>query len=158
MAKQHMQRLRAAESQEEHDARIVKIRQHISVIQETESVEQREIRLSALRMHNSQVRADETPEQREVRLSALRMHSSQVRKAEKSQIEAFNKTINIFCDKVCEICTKRSNPNQVTNHKIKLSTASYLPAELTSKGTILLCLQAANAVLWFWRTLQEQQY
>ncbi|GFQ72034.1 ATP-dependent DNA helicase [Trichonephila clavata] len=90
-------------------------------------------------MHNSQVRSDETPEQREVRLSALRMHRSQVRKAEKSQIEAFNKTINIFCDKVCEICTKRCYPNQVTNHKINLSTASYLPAELTSKGTILLC-------------------
>ncbi|GFR03235.1 ATP-dependent DNA helicase [Trichonephila clavata] len=90
-------------------------------------------------MHNSQVRSDETPEQREVRLSALRMHRSKVRKAEKSQIEAFNKTINIFCDKVCEICTKRCYPHQVTNHKINLSTASYLPAELTSKGTILLC-------------------
>ncbi|GFQ71613.1 hypothetical protein TNCT_629061 [Trichonephila clavata] len=62
MAKQRMQPLRVAESQEEHDARIAKIRQHISVIQETKSVEQREIRLSALRMHNSQVRAGETPE------------------------------------------------------------------------------------------------
>ncbi|GFQ80750.1 ATP-dependent DNA helicase [Trichonephila clavata] len=69
-------------------------------------------------MHNSQVRADETPEQREVRLSALQTHNSPVRADETPD---------------------RCYPNQVTNHKINLSTASYLPAELTSKGTILLC-------------------
>ncbi|XP_063899054.1 uncharacterized protein LOC135119158 [Helicoverpa armigera] len=135
---------RACETPDQREDRLSALREYSAQVRACETPDQREDRLSALREHSAQVRACETPYQREVRLTALREHSSQVRTSEKAQIETFNKTINIFCDRVCEICTKRCYPNQVTNCNVNVSASSYLPAELTNKGTILLCHRCKN--------------
>ncbi|GFT79311.1 transposable element Tcb2 transposase [Trichonephila clavipes] len=63
-----------------------------------------------------------------------------------SRYYTFNKTcfclipypINTFCDRTCEICTKRCYPNQVTKCPLT-ETKTHLPNELRNKPALLLC-------------------
>ncbi|GFU99755.1 transposable element Tcb2 transposase [Trichonephila clavipes] len=55
-----------------------------------------------------------------------------------AQIAAFERAINTFCDRTCEICTKRCYPNQVTKCPLT-ETKTHLPNELGNKPVLLLC-------------------
>ncbi|CAG9773736.1 unnamed protein product [Ceutorhynchus assimilis] len=135
----HATQVRAAERPEQREIRLENMRLHATQVRALENTEQRDTRLKSMRSHASQVRAAETPAERVARTQNMRVYSSQSRRAHRANIETFQKTINTFCDRICMICTKRCYTNQVTNYKVHIIKAAYLPQELACKTTLLLC-------------------
>ncbi|CAH1133413.1 unnamed protein product [Ceutorhynchus assimilis] len=135
----HATQVRAAERPEQRDIRLENMRLHATQVHALENTEQRDTHLESMRSHASQVRAAETPAERVARTQNMRVYSSQSRRADRANIETFQKTINTFCDRICMICTKSCYPNQVTNYKVDIIKTAYLPQELACKTTLLLC-------------------
>ena len=72
--------------------------------------EQRETRLQDLRRRQALTIANEKQEQHEARQERQRIQHSQVLRTVNAQIDTFERAIITFCDRTCEICTKRCHP------------------------------------------------
>ncbi|GFW37625.1 ATP-dependent DNA helicase [Trichonephila clavipes] len=111
-------------------------RQALTIKNETQ--EQRETQLKDLRRRQALTIENETQEQRKAHQERQRIQHSQTLRRVNAQIAAFESAINTFCNRTCEICTKRCHPNQVTKCPLT-ETKTYLPNELKSKPLLLLC-------------------
>ncbi|GIY57521.1 ATP-dependent DNA helicase [Caerostris darwini] len=47
--------------------------------------------------------------------------------------------INTFCDKICEVCTKRCYQHQISRWTVDTKTAPYLPNELKQRNCLVVC-------------------
>ena len=128
-----------SETVEEKEARLMQYKMYKSQKLQKETPEQRETRLERDRLYHSQVRAAETLQQREIRLENDRQKYSQKKSQLNIDLQTFDKSINTFCDKICDVCTKQCYPNQVATCRPSAAAESYLPNELKQKSTLLLC-------------------
>ncbi|KAG5674477.1 hypothetical protein PVAND_004445 [Polypedilum vanderplanki] len=125
---------RANESVEEHASRLERDRLRHEEARANESVEEHTSRLERDRLRHEEARANETPEEHEARLQRLRIEYAQRIANE----EEFNKTINTFCEKNCDICEKKCYPDQVATYQ-NVTPKPYLPQELAEKDIIIVC-------------------
>ncbi|KAG5666753.1 hypothetical protein PVAND_014765 [Polypedilum vanderplanki] len=91
-------------------------------------------RLQQDRLRHFERRENETHEEHEIRLQRLRIEYAQ----RMASVEEFNKTINTFCDKNCDICEKKCYPDQVANYQ-NVTPKPYLPIELAEKEVLIVC-------------------
>ncbi|UYV75572.1 K02A2.6-like [Cordylochernes scorpioides] len=126
---------RAMETSAERETRLENNRHFKSTSRAKETSEEREARLENDRHFKSKSRAIETAAGRKIRLEKDRLRILK----RNADISTLTNTINTYCGSICEICTKRTYPNQVTTYKVSTSKASYLPAELAQNTTLLLC-------------------
>ncbi|GFQ95021.1 uncharacterized protein TNCT_627381 [Trichonephila clavata] len=61
------------------------------------------------------------------------------RRSYKGSMTGFMQAINTFCDKICDICTKRCYPQQISKWTINLKTTLYLPNEIKQRNCLALC-------------------
>ncbi|KAG5685138.1 hypothetical protein PVAND_014332 [Polypedilum vanderplanki] len=125
---------RANETVEEYISRLERDRLRHEELRAEETVEEYISWLEQDRLRHERLRLNETPEEHEARLQRLRIEYAQ----RKANTEEFNKTINTFCDRNCDICEKKCYPDQVANYQ-NVTSKSYLPQELTEKDIIIVC-------------------
>ncbi|CAG5001922.1 unnamed protein product [Parnassius apollo] len=101
------------------------------------------VRLIQGRERQRQQLSSETPEHRDTRLNKQRERTQQCRA---NNLQAFENAINTICIHVCDICTKRCYPNQVRTVRYNAAALTYLPVELTSKISLLLCSRCQTYV------------
>ncbi|GFQ93618.1 uncharacterized protein TNCT_299151 [Trichonephila clavata] len=68
----------------------------------------------------------------------MRQHNAESR-SYKVSMTGFMQALNTFCDKMCEICTKRCYPHQISKWTINSKTAPYLPNELKQRNCLVAC-------------------
>ncbi|GFY78118.1 hypothetical protein TNIN_62041 [Trichonephila inaurata madagascariensis] len=125
------------ETREQHELRLQDQRRKQALTIKNETQEQRETRLKDLRRIQALTIENETQEQCKVRQERQRIQHSQTLRRVNAQIAAFERAINTFCDRTCEICTKRCYPNQVTKCPLT-ETKTHLPNEFRNKQVLLL--------------------
>ncbi|VVC96008.1 unnamed protein product, partial [Leptidea sinapis] len=133
----------ASKTSEQYEARLKKQRQRYTQITASETPEEYEARLTKQRERYTQMIASETPEHRDTRLNKQRERTQQCRA---NNLQAFENAINTICIHVCDICTKRCYPNQVRTVRYNAAELTYLPVELTSKISLLLCSRCQTHV------------
>ncbi|UYV74801.1 hypothetical protein LAZ67_12001037 [Cordylochernes scorpioides] len=126
---------RAKETSAEREARLEHDRNFKSTSRAMETSAEHKSRLENDRHFKSKSRAIETAAGRKIRLEKDRLR---ILKGN-ADISTVTNTINTYCDSICEICTKKTYPNQVTTYRVSTSKAPYLPAELAQKTPLLLC-------------------
>ncbi|XP_044597317.1 uncharacterized protein LOC123273901 [Cotesia glomerata] len=137
--RQHEAEKRISESDQAREARLQQMRQHKAEKRTSESDQAREVRLQQIRQHEAEKRISESDQAREVRLQQMQQRNAESRRLSRASITGFIKTINTFCDKICEICTKRCYTHQISNWIVDTKTAPYLPDELTQKNSLVVC-------------------
>ena len=148
----------ASETVEEKEARLMRYKMCKSQRLQNELPEQREARLEHDRLYHAQIRATETLQQRETRLEKRRVTYSQASAQLNTHLKIFYDTINKFCDKICEVCTKRCYPNQVATCRPSVAAESYLPDELKQKSILLLCHRCKTHITSNKRTCPSKAY
>ncbi|KAG5685123.1 hypothetical protein PVAND_014319 [Polypedilum vanderplanki] len=127
-------RLRHALISIENISRLEQDRLRHEYARSIETDEQHFSRLEQVRSQIAQTRANETAEEHEARLQERRILYAE----RKANTEEFNKTINTFCDKNCDICEKKCYPDQVANYQ-NVTPKLYLPTELIEKEVLTVC-------------------
>ncbi|GFT80294.1 uncharacterized protein NPIL_246441 [Nephila pilipes] len=125
-----------------HSLRLQDLRRRQALTIENETPEQHETQLQDLRRRQALTIENETQEQRE---ATKEIQHSQAQRRVKTQIASFERAINTFCDRTCEICTKRCYPNQVAKCYLT-ETKAYLPDELRHRSMLLLCHRCKNHI------------
>ncbi|GFV85979.1 uncharacterized protein TNCV_203591 [Trichonephila clavipes] len=105
---------------------------------ENETQEDCETRLQGPRRRQVLTIENETQEQRRYCQERQHIQHSQTLRRVNAQISVFERAINTFCDRTCEICTTQCYPNLVTKCPLT-ETKAYLPYELRNKPMLLLC-------------------
>lgn len=125
---------RAAESVVKRNRRLALEKEKYAQSRATESVDKRNRRLALERQRYALAIQNESEQEHQERLARLRDAYAQ----HSASAEAFNRAINTFCDRTCEICIKQCYPDQVTKFTIK-TVKPYLPQELASKNALVVC-------------------
>ncbi|KAG5666270.1 hypothetical protein PVAND_017605 [Polypedilum vanderplanki] len=125
---------RAEETAEEYISRLEQDRLRHEEARAEETAEEYISRLEQDRLRHERLRLNETPEEHEARLQRLRIEYAQ----RMTNVEEFNKTINTFCDRNCDICEKKCYPDQVATYQ-NVTPKPYLPQELAEKNIIIVC-------------------
>ncbi|KAL4721516.1 hypothetical protein ACJJTC_002778, partial [Scirpophaga incertulas] len=126
----------ASETPEDHEASLTKQRERYTQMIASETPEEHEARSTKQRERYTKMVASETPEHHDTRLNKRRERTQQCRA---NNLQAFENAINTICIHVCDICTKRCYPNQVRTVQYNAAALTYLPMELISKISLLLC-------------------
>lgn len=137
---------RQRETSEQRSARLDKDRLRHTQLRANETPEQRQARLSRGRQNMSQMRAEESPNQRQVRMERDRLYHLQQREQLRADVATFEKAINTFCDSICQICTKRCYPAQITTCQATFEAATYLPDELNTGQILRVCHRCKNHI------------
>ena len=125
---------RAAETSSQRSYRLTLDATQHAIARAAETAEDRSYRLASNSMRNALARAAETIEEHDERLRLLR-------EAFANRLldgDEFYRTINTFCDRVCDICLKQCYPNQVVNYRNDVPK-SYLPQKLADKSVLVVC-------------------
>lgn len=134
---------RAEESQSERENHLKTLCNSAKIRQAEESQSEREDRFLALREYDTIRRATKSQSEREAHLECERQRRQQLNASE----QIFKKAINIFCDKICEVCTKKCYSSQVTLPKFTDTQPFHLPSELKNKIQLLLCHRCKKTLL-----------
>lgn len=133
--RQYYSQQRAAETSQERENRLARDRLLYSEQRAAETSQEREARTIIKYEQYLHRRAAETLEERSAHLEKIR----QQRHERAASLEMFEKDINTFCNRFCEICTKRCYPNQVTTFQLGTTKPAYLPDELQINSQLILC-------------------
>ncbi|KAG8338474.1 hypothetical protein J6590_000143 [Homalodisca vitripennis] len=143
--RQHNVEYRASQSEEDRAARLQHMRQHNVEYRASQSEEDRAARLQHMRQRDAERRASQSEADRVVRLLQMRQRNAESRKLSRASITGFTKSINTFCDKICEVCTKRCY--QVARHNEKVLQS------FESKGTAIYTIKAQDQLIYATRNL-----
>ncbi|GFR06815.1 ATP-dependent DNA helicase [Trichonephila clavata] len=99
----------------------------------------REKKINKRRLYMKRYRAAQSEEDRTARSQQKRQHDIESRRSYKGSMADFMQAINTFCEKICEICTKRCYPHQISKWTINSKTAPYLPNELKQRNGLVVC-------------------
>ncbi|GIZ00572.1 uncharacterized protein CEXT_448561 [Caerostris extrusa] len=69
----------------------------------------------------------------------MRQRNAESRRLSRASITGFMHAINTFCDKICEVCTKRCYQHQISRWIVDTKTAPYLPNELKQRNSSVVC-------------------
>ncbi|GIY31477.1 ATP-dependent DNA helicase [Caerostris extrusa] len=136
--RQHAVEIRATESEQDREARLQQVSQHAAEIRDTESEQDRAYRLQQMRQHAVEIRATESEQDRAFRLQQMRQRNAESRRLSRASITGMQ-AINMFCDKICEVCTKRCYQHQISRWTVDTKTAPYLPNELKQRNCLVVC-------------------
>lgn len=100
-----------------------------------ETSNQRELRPSKAREYQRRYIKNQRSKDRERRLIRQRAWNA----VNESSFATFTKSINVYAEKVCDVCTKKCYPKQVTNLSVQNRPPNYLPCELIGKGVLTVC-------------------
>src|SRR5271163_415342 len=123
--------IRNRESDTMRVARLESDKVRVSKNRNEESSAIRAARLESDKVRVSKNRNEESSAMRAARLESVKQSVSKLRANRmQNNIETFENAINIFCDRICEVCTKRCYLNQVTVCHVNEVSGEYLPIEL----------------------------
>ncbi|GIY04090.1 uncharacterized protein CDAR_106671 [Caerostris darwini] len=103
-----------------------------------QSEQAKEARLQQVRQHAAEIRATESKQARAYRLQQMRQRNAESRRLSRTSITGFKQAINTFCDKICEVCTKRCYKHQISRWIADTKTAPYLPNELKQRKCLVV--------------------
>lgn len=126
------------ETATQRNRRLEKARQLYKDKRDRETASQREARLEKQRNARRRQRAQEVSEISSERLFRRRTQDA-IQRALRNESEAnFEKSIDVYAEKVCEVCTKKCYPKQVQVFRLR-NPPDYLPPELVAKEALTLC-------------------
>ncbi|GIY52630.1 uncharacterized protein CDAR_584331 [Caerostris darwini] len=137
--RQHAVEIRATESEQDRETRLQQVSQHAAEIRAIESEQDKEPRLQQMSQHAAEIRATESEQDRAYRLQQMRQRNAESRRLSRASITGFMQAINTFCDKICEVYTKRCYQYQISRWIVDTKTALYLPNELKQRNCLVVC-------------------
>lgn len=138
--------VRDRETEEQYAARLDQDRESHRSLRENATAEQHSARVEQVREFMTLHRQNATQEQYIARIVQDR-ESHRARRAQYStSVEAFKIAINVYCDKVCDVCNKLCYPNQITRCTPSNAALSYLPDVLVEKGVLEVCFRCKTHI------------